>query len=246
MGNNSSCKTITLTTIIIIMGLLLGIFTTSEYVRARGIDYLEQGNQIKRHYAVMEGNAGNPWQYRVLAPFLINVVLAVFKYLHIPHYIAASFIFFRVIQDTFILLLSYAYYRKLGLSLPYSLIGMTLLAWGMSYSHYDSDLQFSTFFDIIFYLLAGLCILQGSFAWIVPITLLAALNRETSGLIPFLLLSVSMFALPKGSWHKVIPLFVTSLMTYIAIFIGLRLIYGSQELIIPYGHHPGLDLLQYN
>jgi hypothetical protein len=116
----------------------------------------------------------------------------------------------------------------------------------MSYSHYDSDLQFNTFFDIIFYLLAGLCILYGKFFWIAPITLLAALNRETSGLIPFLLLSVSMCALPKTSFRKVIPVFVTSFATYIAVFVGLRLFYGSQELLIPYGHHPGLDLLQYN
>ena len=61
-----------------------------------------------------------------------------------------------------------------------------------------SDIQFNTFFDVTFYLLAGLCILQKRFVWIVPITLLAALNRETSGLIPFLLM-FSIFALPEGS-----------------------------------------------
>jgi len=123
---------------------------------------------------------------------------------------------------------------------------MALLAWGMSYSHYDSDFAFNTFFDIIFYLLAGLCILQGNFIWIVPITILAAFNRETSGLIPFLLISVSLFALPRGSLRKVMPIFVTGLVVYIAIFVGLRLFYGKQELLIPYGHLPGLDLLQYN
>jgi hypothetical protein len=106
MRNNAICKRITLAAIIIVIALLLGLFTTSEYVRARGINYLEQGYQITRHQAVLEGHAGNPWQYRVLAPYLINVVLKLFAYLHIPHHIAASFIFFRVIQDTFILLLS--------------------------------------------------------------------------------------------------------------------------------------------
>lgn len=110
----------------------------------------------------------------------------------------------------------------------------------------DSDLQFNTFFDFIFYLIAGLCVLQGQFFWIIPVTFFAALNRETSGLIPFSLLSVSIFVLPKGSFRTVIPIFATSFAIYVAIFVGLRLIYGSQELLIPYGHHPGIDLLQYN
>jgi len=245
MGNRPICKRITLATIIIVMGLLLGIFTTSEYVHARGVKYLEQGNQISRHQAVMEGQAGNPWQYRVLAPYLINVVFKIFERLHVPHHIAVSFIFFRVIQDTLILLLCYAYYRRLGLSLSCALIGMALMAWGMSYSHFDSDLSFNTFFDVIFYLLAGLCILQRRFFWIVPITVLAAFNRETSGLIPFLLLSVLMFALPKGSSGKAMPIFFAALVAYIVIFAGLRLIIGSRELIIP-GHYPGFDLLKYN
>jgi hypothetical protein len=182
----------------------------------------------------------------VLTPYLIGIVLKLFAHLHVPHHIAVSFIFFRIIQDTLILLLSYAYYRKFGLSFSYALIGMAILAWSISYSHYDSDLQFSTFFDISFYLLAGLYILQGRFVWLVPITLFAALNRETSGLIPFLLLSTSMFALPKGSLGKVMPVFVAALATYATIFFGLRLIYGHRDLFIPYGHYPGFDLLQYN
>ncbi len=246
MGNNALARKITLTAIIILIALLLGMFTTSEYVKGIGIEYLEHGNQINRHLAVLEGHAGNPWQYRVLAPYLISVVLEIFKNLHIPHYIAASFIFFRVVLDTLILLLSYAYYRKLGLSLPHALIGMAILAWGMSYSHYDSDLQYSTFFDIIFYLLAGLCILKGRFIWIIPITLLAALNRETSVFIPLLPLLVAIFVLPKGSLRKAIPVFATAFAIYIVIFSALRIVYGQQHLLTPYGHQPGLDLLQYN
>jgi len=247
MRKQCNVRKMTLATTIVLMALLLGLFTTSEHVRARqgGIDYLEHGEQIERHRAVLEGHAGDSWQYRVLAPYLINIVLRVFEHLHIPHFIAAAFILFRVIQDASILLLSYAYHRKLGLSWSHGVIGMALLAWGMSYSHYDSDLQFNTFFDVIFYLLAGLSILQKRFVWIVPITLLAALNRETSGLIPFLLI-FSIFALPEGSWREVMLFFIAACVTYVAIFVGLRFLYESQELLIPYGHHQGLDLLQYN
>jgi hypothetical protein len=250
MGNKATYKTIALATIIAVMGLLLGLFTTSQYVRARGLSYLE-GAQIKRHRAVLEGHAGNPWQYRVLAPHLVDEVIELFYRLNIPHHIAASFIFFRVIQDTSILLLAFAYYRQLRLSLPHALVGMILLAWGMSHSHYNSDLQFSTFFDVIFYLLAGLCVLQERLIWIVPITVLAALNRETSGLIPFLPLAATMFSIRKGSFRKgsvwnLISICVLASISYVAIFVGLRLIYGKQELIVPSGHHLGLDLVWYN
>ena len=247
MKNKALVKTITVTTLIIVMGLLLGLFTTSEYLRARGasIYSLERGPQFKRHQAILEGRAGNPWQYRVLAPYLLDEIIKIFTNLHINHAVSIAFVFLRVLQDTTILLLAYAYYRELGLSLPYALIGMALLAWGISNSYFDSDLAFNTFFDIIFYLLAGLCILKGKYIWIVPITLLAALNRETSGLIPFLLL-VSVFMLHKGSLRKVIPVFIVAFAVYVAIFVGLRLFYGKQELVVQYDLYPGLKLFAYN
>jgi hypothetical protein len=244
--NKAVIKTILFISAIVIISLLLGSFSTYQYVIARGIDYLEKGNQIKRQIAVMNGTAGNPWQYRVLAPYVINLLLRLFDHLHIPNYISVTFIFVRVVQDTLIMLLSYAYYRKFGLSMFHALLGMAVLAWGMSYSHYDSDLSSSTFFDIIFYLLAGLSILQFKFYWIIPITIFAALNRETSALIPVILLIVTLFVAPKGSFHKTMPLIITAFTLFVAIFVILRVIYGKQELIVPFGHHVGIELLNYN
>ena len=227
------------------IALSLGLFTTIAHVGQLGVYYLEEGGQLGRHLAVLQGQAGNPWQYRVLAPHLIEGIIALFKQLAIPYPTAVAFVFSRVVLDTFVLLLAYEYYRRLGLPLPHALLGMAVLAWGISYSHYDSDLQFNTFFDVIFYLLAALCILQGRYRWIIPITLLAALNRETSGLIPFLL-PAAVWAARPGSVRRVLPIAGAALATYVAVWAGLRLAYGSQELFIPYGHRPGLELLQYN
>jgi hypothetical protein len=165
--------------------------------------------------------------------------------LEIPYHVAISFIFFRVIQDASIFVIAFAYYKHLGLSAPHALIGMILLAWGMSYSHYDSDLQFSTFFDVTFYLLAGLCILLERYIWLVPITILAALNRETSGFIPFMYLFSSIF-MKKEAWSKTMPVFGAILLAYVTIYAALRFAYGEQELIIPYDHHPGIELLKFN
>lgn len=231
--------------VIFLCALALGLFTTLQYVSMRGLDYLEQ-DQLARHQAVLAGNAGDPWQYRILSAYLVQGALDVCQSLSIPHPAATAFIAFRIAQDTLILLLASAYYRRLGLRLPAALLGMALLAWGMSYSHFDSDLQFGTFFDLLFYLLAGLLILQRRFLWIIPLTALAALNRETSGLIPFLLLAVGLFALPRPSRRRTLPIFAAAFGLYLAIFFGLRLAYGAQTPILPYGHTAGLDLLGYN
>lgn len=226
--------------------LLLGLLTTGEYVRARGIGYLERGNQIARHLAVLNGHAGNPWQYRILAPYLIEGVMGILRSLGIVHYVAISFIAFRLAQDVLIFRVAYRYYLKLGLSPAASVIGMAMLAWGISYSHFDSDLQFSTFFDVAFYLLAAHCLLCEKFAWLIPISGVAGLNRETSGLIPFLLLPL--VTSNRGGAHRrrLWALFGWCLLAYLLVFVTLRLIFGSQELIVPYGHLPGLDLLAYN
>ncbi len=118
---------------------------------------------------------------------------------------------------------------------------------------YNSDMQFSTYLDVIFYLFAGLAILHRRFIWIPAIALLASLNRETSGLIPFLVLAS---IVGKDIWYKGLSglkekteplvIFGLSLAIYILVFVFLRFSYGPQPLLLPNGHHPGLDVLQYN
>src|SRR5690349_18573899 len=85
--------------------------------------------------------------------------LQIQRHTAIPHPIASAFVSFRFVQNLLIFVLAYLYYRRLGLSSIYALLGLALLAWGMTYAYYDSDLQFNTYFDIIFYLLAGLIVL---------------------------------------------------------------------------------------
>ena len=146
------------------------------------------------------------------------------------------------------MLLAYVYFRKLKLGPIIALLGMVLLAWGMSYVYYGSDLQFNTFFDVIFYLLSGIIILQRRFFWVFPITLLAALNRETSGLIPLLFLVSIYFTAteetPQKSAYYMAAL--VAMLVYTGIFIGLRVLNPSSGIITAQGHGPGLGMLQYN
>ena len=129
---------------------------------------------------------------------------------------------------------------------PWVLLGIGGLAWSMRYSFHNIDVQFSTFFDVLFYLLAGWCIASGHLKWIVPVTLFAALNRETSALIPVLLLCMSLFAMEAGARRRVLPLALIATAIYVVVFVGLRASYGPQELLLAEGHSMGFDLLRYN
>lgn len=241
--------------LVLISSILLSLLTVWIHVRTLRPSYIsDEGNQIKRHYAVLQGKTCDPWQYRVLADYLLEGNIYLFKKFSIPHSVEAAFISFRCIQGIMIFLTYYLYYKKLGLSTAHSLMGMSILAWGMTHANYDSDLQFNTYFDILFYLLAGLVILHDKPLWIIVITAFAALNRETSGLIPLMLIAS---ILPIGSGKllflevvktrlKIIIIVAISLTLYAMVFSALRLYYGTRPLFIPWGHYPGFDLLKYN
>ncbi len=122
-----------------------------------------------------------------------------------------------------------------------------MLAWGMSHSFYGSDFQFSTFSDVIFYLLAGLVILQKRYVWIIAITGLAVLNRETSGLIPLMLLATEVFSRRgKCISRKVISFGAAALALYAIGYLGIRYLLGPRALHAPHGYRQGWELFSAN
>lgn len=245
-------KTGKLLSIAFIIICIILFSTLTVYLQVMALEkpfmyYLEQGLQIQRHNAVLQGTAPNPWQYRVLADYLVEATIQLFKNLDISHPVGSAFITFRFVQNLLIFALVYCYYRKLGLAFPHTLIGMSALAWGMTYAYYDSDLQFNTYFDIIFYLIAALLILANRPLWMIPLMLLAALNRETSGLIPFMALALLVLPLKTNPKNRNVLIAVgVSLVIFAVIFVGLRLTYPNQEISVPHGQHMGLELLRYN
>lgn len=233
-------------TVLFCLGILaLAIFTTIEHVNILGLDYLDKGAQVQRHRAVLEGNAGDPWQYRVLSAYLVEGTLQLCRSLGIRAY-SVGFIWFRVLEDAAIFLLAFMYYRRLGLSAPQAMIGISLLAWGMSYATFDSDLQFNTYLDVVFYLLAGVFVLSGKLYAVIPLTLLAALNRETCGLIPFLFLFSFYRKGDRAVQTKVLVACGLAMALYVAVFIGVRLYFGAQTVFVPYDQHIGWELFDFN
>src|SRR5262245_2842346 len=101
--------------ILLAAALVLGLFTTLEHVHALGTPYLE-GIQQARHADVIGGQAGDPWQYRVLPDFLLAHLIDAASRAGIPAPVRTSFVVFRWLQDTMIFVAAFLYYRRLGLS----------------------------------------------------------------------------------------------------------------------------------
>ncbi|HEX8993016.1 MAG TPA: hypothetical protein VF784_15145 [Anaerolineales bacterium] len=229
-----------------ITAAILAAATTYAQVNSLGIHFLRVQQQ-KVHIEMLQGIAGNPWQFRILADLLIEPVIRLVRDLGIPQPQSFSFIVFRGVQCLLILILAGLYYRKLGLSLYETLIGLSVLAWSMSYSLYNSDLAFNNYFDIAFYLLAAILILDGKYAWLAVLMIPAALNRETSALIPLMAFGMLRFGRRStASRRNAVAATAVGLLVFVAIFVGLRLYYGKQPFLTADGYYPGIGLLALN
>ncbi|MEA2575546.1 MAG: hypothetical protein QOH93_2844 [Chloroflexia bacterium] len=233
--------------LVLACSILFSLLTAALQAEKLGISYLEEGLQIERHTAVLSGTSGDPWQYRVLSEYLAEGFVIASRALALPHPIAVGFVLFRVLQNLAIFVLAAAYLRRLGFKLYVVLFSLAVLAWGMSQSFYDSDLQFSTYSDIAFYLLAALAILHSKYSWILPITLLAALNRESGVFIPFLVFGVWLFgARRKEDARFIFVCSLLALLCFVAAYVGLRLVLGPRPFVGTEIQHPGISLLIYN
>ena len=90
--------------------------------------------------------------------------------------------------------------------------------------------------------------LLGRFYWLILlVTILAALNRETSALIPFFPLGYWLIVRPqnvtlkKAVWYSGI-----SLLLFWGIYFGIRQYFGERQLITPYGNALGWETFVYN
>lgn len=234
----------------------------------------------------------NPWQYRILCPWLIEGAKFVYdhtfdkifpseKYFHFsfhstsgftnetkqfidelndPNTIKYIFIFiiFRFLEDFLILLFSFYLISYFVKNQWLALLGLVLISWSMGNGVSASDLTFNTYMDNLLYLLAGCIILYKKNPWyILPVTIIGALNRETSLLIPFLFFisyikfnetkPISYNYFKKVSWPDKRTFFITllSFVSFVIIFVGIRAYFGYRpqgEWKVP----AGLPMLKLN
>ncbi len=242
--------------LIVCLGALT-FFTVYVQATSLNLKYMsESGQQLAKHNAVLAGRSWDPWQYRVLAEYLVEGWLRLVRWLEPPAFVfvrnpvgptAIAFISFRLLQNFVLFLSAFLFYRLLGLGRAAALIGLVLVAWGMSNALFSSDLSFNTYFDVIYYLLAGIIILKKWDLLVIPLALVAAANRETSLLIPFMLAAARLefkprLRLPRKSLFIAAAAFVLQAGWYL----GVRWYYGPKELLVPFGKTQGLELLLHN
>lgn len=193
--------------------------------------------QTTRHEAVLRGAAGDPWQYRILPDMLIEGAHGA-----APHIaLARIFIGFRFLQNVAIFLLFDALLRRLSVRPIMTMAGMGLLAYALGFANYNSGLSFDTYFDVAFYLLAGIVILDRREGWLPPLAFVAALNRETSLLIPVLILGA-----PDVPGKRALRIFAIAAALQLGVLVSLRLLLGPQLPVGAEGHTAGWDILTYN
>lgn len=203
--------------------------------------------QIERHVALLENESLDPWQFRVLSTYLLEGYLYIVRELGWSRDPMSAMLIFRGIQNLLLFGLAWLYYRTLRMQSVLTLIGLAILAWGMGQAYYESDLSFNLYFDLIFFLLAAVLISRRRDVWLIPLSLMAMLNRETSLLIPFLLLAA------RVEWHprrrldrRVIAIAAGALSLQIAAYLLVRWYFGPKEQFYPHGVAWGWDLLRYN
>jgi hypothetical protein len=233
---------------LIYIALALTLLVMHEEGQHFGPGFIESW-QLPLHRDIMEQRAGNPWQYRVLAPYAQEGVIRLLEQTGVYYDDAAKAVFMatRYTQTFIMFLLMGWYYRRLGLTTPGILLGMMILFWGFPYSYFESNQSFNTYYDVIFYLLAALAILYGRYRAILPITALAVLNRETSGLIPIMLLlhGITLRPRPRVDW-RIVRIALIALAIFGAGYWGLRQLFPPQQLLYPFDSKPGIELLRWN
>jgi len=231
--------------LVLLSSILLSAFTVYDQVFHRvGLQYICD-EQLRFHRWVIEGTSIDPWQYRIFVPYLIESCRDFFELVGGAFSYGRIFFGLRLFQNFLIFLFFSRYISELKIKRGVILLGLAILAWGFTYSGYGSGLAFDTYFDLIFYLLAGLAILNRRPLQILPISILAALNRETGILIPFLLL-VSNFQFPLKQFIKKREFYigVISLLLFVVILSTIRIAYGPRPFLREYP--PGFSLLMFN
>ena len=225
-----------LLTIIIIMLSAYVVYEQAISCIGVGMDI-----QLERHARFMAGNAEfyNPWQYRIFSGFVLEGFIWLFDLLPVRLHVYAPYFALRFVQNLLIFWAAFLFYRALSVKSWFlSVLGTSLLAYNISNSNWQADMAYNTYFDILFYLLAGYIILKAHPGWIIPLTAMAVLNRETSGFIPFMLILTAFdfrqFRLVKKDrlWMG-----LGALGVFIVLFFAVRLYYGSK----PYEAIHGID-----
>ena len=264
------------------VGILYGcvLFMTGYVLLEQLLDPYWAGFElvVERHKDMLNRSPEfyNPWQYRILSTYVMEGFLNIWRLLpfssiptpdllrerginlseHLPFILCKAILLFSIFQ------LFVRYLHQLGISeLRWKIVGIWLLGFFMYPAQFSAGLSLDIYWEVIFYLLAVISLLNRAWIWIPLITLFAAFNRESSGFIPLLLLLVHFLSISKDKVlgfpleslqsfihprQKAIQLFLLSCILYIAIFTGLRIYFGFPKAQSVYGNQSFMDFFTWN
>jgi hypothetical protein len=247
----------------------------------------------ERHIAIIEGRSEyfNPWQYRILCPFIIEGMMWVYnntidkvypieknfqfhfeqtseptpetkKFIELLQTKGAIkymviFLLFRFSLNFLVFTFAFCLWRYFVSNTWLIFAGLMFLSLAMGNAVIASDLTFNTYLDNVFYLItACLIVYNKNPLWIIPITVLAAFNRETALLIPFMLLISNMnfssfnivrFNIKSIRFPRLSIWIITGVcyLLFISIFIGVRLYYGYVPAQV-WKAAPGIQMIKLN
>lgn len=155
-----------------------------------------------------------------------------------PEFIKYTLIFlvFRFILNVALIILCFKYFSLFIKNQLLVALGLMIAVLFMGNGVVDADMTFNTYMDISLYILAGILIIQKSNPiWIIVVTIIGSLNRESSLFIPVLYFFANFNwtnwpSIPKlfGDNMKVIGFTSVAVVLFFAIFIGIRMYYGNQ------------------
>ncbi len=196
------------------------------------------------HYKIMDNAADAPYQYRILSELILELFLRGGEWAGIGS--LTSMIVFKMSLHFIIFSLAYLFFRQLQLGAGFSLFGVAFIFYAILASYYNEDLNFYQYLDFIFFLAAFILILKKLDFWLVPLTFLAVLNKETAAAIPFVYL-LNRLELPgKLPWknpkellasifektassRKTLLYFAAMFAAALGVYAGLRLYFGTER-----------------
>jgi hypothetical protein len=238
------------------VALVVGLSAATAFVQYRqlahvipnvsSVAYLQVVQRVN-HEATIQGEGVDPSVYRVLSNWGAEVSLEAAKAIGFHHPYVVGFEAFRVLQNVVIFAALWILLRRFGFDRRAATLGLGLLAWAMTQALQNSDLAFNTYGDLAFYLIAAVLILDRRYTWVIPLSLIAALNRETSGLIPVMLMAVAVAqGVRTEGGRRALWCGIAALAGYAVTTIAVRAIIGSAPLFEPFGLSPGTAYLSFN
>ncbi|MGB4776361.1 MAG: hypothetical protein WBP45_14390, partial [Daejeonella sp.] len=227
--------------------LVVSIFIV--YRQATDANAISLAIQEERHLRMLAGDSEffNPWQYRILSTYAVEYFYKIAHAVSTNITRTHAFLAFRVGQNVLILLMLHLYLIALGIRNPWLImLGMALTGFCMATSVFKSDLSFNTYFDILFYLGAGWLIIKGKLIWLIPLTAMAALNRETSLLIPFMAIVAYVPSAIRQIPKRTFWIVAGSLVVFAVVFVAVRMHYGYQPAKGIHGMSSFTDYLKFN